>query len=204
MGEGGSSGNMKLKNKYQIKCVECESRFYTARGLSNHLRYGCHSSKEYLSKIAEEKRIKKLIPRKGVPHTEEYKLLMHNMRVGEKNPMWGGNNVKKQAGNDRARRLFKNNKCPCEVCNTNKVEIHHKDSNPLNNDVSNISWLCRKHHMEIDGRMEKLHIASRKSHLLNGRWSINFNECRNCGTSNKNHRARGLCESCYKKSEYYY
>jgi hypothetical protein len=35
-----------------------------------------------------------------------------------------------------------------------RVERHHKDGNPLNNDPGNIDRLCRRCHMVVDGRLD--------------------------------------------------
>ena len=70
----------------------------------------------------------------------------------EKNPNWKGKNIIKATGGDRARRWHPNPKS-CQLCGNLKTEIHHIDNNPLNNTQQNIMWLCRKHHMEIDGRL---------------------------------------------------
>ena len=32
-----------------------------------------------------------------------------------------------------------------------KLEIHHRDRNPMNNDKSNIGFLCSKHHRMVHG-----------------------------------------------------
>lgn len=46
-------------------------------------------------------------------------------------------------------KLIKN---PCEVCGEIKVEAHHTDyRSPLK-----VTWLCRKHHMEIEGKLTYL------------------------------------------------
>lgn len=45
---------------------------------------------------------------------------------------------------------------PCEVCGSEKSERHHRDDNTLNNNPANIQFLCRKHHMETDGRLAVL------------------------------------------------
>ena len=74
-----------------------------------------------------------------------------NMR-GEKHHLWKGENVSIEAGRIRARNLFKPK--PCEECG-NKAEIHHIDGNPVNNKSSNIKWVCRNHHMLIDGRLDR-------------------------------------------------
>ena len=73
---------------------------------------------------------------------------------GEHNGMWKGDAATKISARERARRLF-SNKQPCEICGKD-AEIHHRDGNPFNNEATNISWLCRFHHMEVDGRLEQL------------------------------------------------
>lgn len=70
--------------------------------------------------------------------------------TGKLNSNWGGNNVKISSGRDRARRMYPSRSC--RICGR-ETEHHHKDGNPLNNEPSNIDFLCRKHHMEADGRM---------------------------------------------------
>lgn len=76
-------------------------------------------------------------------------------RLKEKNHNWKGNNASPHSARDRARLKFKIKK-PCEVCGSTKAERHHKDGNPYNNSSENIIFLCRKHHMEADGRLKQL------------------------------------------------
>jgi hypothetical protein len=56
----------------------------------------------------------------------------------------------KQAGRKRARALYQDR--PCEVCGA-PAERHHKDGDTLNNEPSNVAFLCRKHHIEAEDRM---------------------------------------------------
>lgn len=43
---------------------------------------------------------------------------------------------------------------PCEVCGTmTKVQRHHVDMNTLNNDRSNIQFLCPLHHVAAEVAM---------------------------------------------------
>lgn len=72
----------------------------------------------------------------------------------ENNSNWKGDKAVAQTGRSRAERYFPT-PCPCEICGEAKTERHHGDGNPLNNEKGNIFWLCRKHHMEADGRMDK-------------------------------------------------
>ena len=71
-------------------------------------------------------------------------------KMGKLNPRWKGEDIIPKSGRSRARRLYP--KQLCHICGK-LGERHHKDNNPLNNDPSNIEWLCRKHHMEADGRL---------------------------------------------------
>lgn len=42
----------------------------------------------------------------------------------------------------------------CEVCGSSQnLERHHLDNNPFNNSPDNVQVLCRRCHMEIDGRL---------------------------------------------------
>ena len=54
---------------------------------------------------------------------------------------------------------------PCVKCRA-KGERHHVDGNPLNNVPENIAWLCRHHHMELDGRLEASLIAMKRGRDL--------------------------------------
>ena len=72
-------------------------------------------------------------------------------KLGELNPNWHGDNIKAKSGRERARRMYPPQ--PCRICGK-AAERHHKDGNPLNNKASNIDFLCRKHHMEADKRLE--------------------------------------------------
>ena len=48
-------------------------------------------------------------------------------------------------------------KCDCtyngHVCE-GELQVHHKDHNPLNNNPSNLQWLCEKAHKEIHSNEE--------------------------------------------------
>lgn len=66
----------------------------------------------------------------------------------ENNPNWKGDAGDKENGRERARRWFPEGVCAVDGC-TAKAERHHKDENPLNNDPSNIEFLCHTHHMRV-------------------------------------------------------
>ena len=112
----------------------------------------------------------------------------------ENNGMWKGNDVGIRNARNRPRRWYK--KMPCEVCGNERSEIHHKDENVYNNEKENIQFLCRKHHMEIDGRMKIL--TTKHKGNKDGGWIY-------CGTCHKPHRNKvikkhiletGKCFAC--------
>lgn len=94
------------------------------------------------------------IPRRhsfpGRKMTEETKRKISERNQGVKNGKWKGDDAGVFAGNLRARGMYQSQFC--SLCGK-KAEIHHKDGNTLNNELDNIEFLCRKHHMERDGRM---------------------------------------------------
>ena len=95
--------------------------------------------------------IYKRMVRNGVPRRSLSESISKSKR-GELNPRWGGNNVNTNSGRDRAQRMYPPR--PCRICG-GVAERHHKDDDTLNNEPSNIDFLCRKHHMEADGRMDR-------------------------------------------------
>jgi hypothetical protein len=70
------------------------------------------------------------------------------------NPNWKGQDAPPEAGRKRARREYLDIG-PCRICGNPEVERHHKDANTLNNDPSNIDIVCRRCHMNEDGRLEE-------------------------------------------------
>jgi len=97
--------------------------------------------------FTEETRKNMSIAHTGILHTEEAKEKIRVAKIGEKNPMWKGDNVGKDEGRKRARQRYKT---------PENKEIHHIDGNPLNNDPSNIMIVTRREHMEEDGRLDNL------------------------------------------------
>lgn len=88
----------------------------------------------------------------------------------------------------RARHLIRLRGQECECCRRSKaVDRHHVDGNPKNNAVSNIALLCRKCHMVIDGRIEKL--KNKKPRILPAK------KCKICLELSKPLR-RGRCHRC--------
>lgn len=75
-------------------------------------------------------------------------------RTGAEHHSWLGDGVSERGGRTRALRTYPDIGS-CSKCGAPKAERHHKDQNTANNDPSNIEILCRRCHMQIDGRMEK-------------------------------------------------
>jgi hypothetical protein len=87
------------------------------------------------------------MPKRGYQQTEEHKRKISNTHRGSRNGMWKGDIAGKEAGRGRANRLYFTPK---------NYEIHHIDGNTLNNDPSNILFVERREHMEIDGRLSMM------------------------------------------------
>jgi hypothetical protein len=68
----------------------------------------------------------------------------------ENSPSWKGDAITFMSGRDRARKIY--GQKPCEQCGKEKTDIHHIDGNPVNNERSNVMFLCRKHHVAIEKR----------------------------------------------------
>lgn len=80
-----------------------------------------------------------------------------SQRFGPNSPRWNGNDASKNAKRGRAQRLYAVGG-PCEFrgCTSASADRHHIDGNPGNNASENIELLCRRHHMERDGRLAAL------------------------------------------------
>ena len=88
---------------------------------------------------------------RGYKQTPEH--IAKRIKRGQEHPRWLGDQITKQSGRSRALRWFPDG--PCEVCGS-PAERHHVDDNTANNDPANIRMLCRRHHMESDGRLAQL------------------------------------------------
>lgn len=91
--------------------------------------------------------------------------------VRNDNPNWKGDAVTAKVGRDRARRWHQTTR-PCAVVGCeSKPERHHKDGDTKNNDVSNIEWLCHRHHMQLEltGKPKPQVVRERIAATLRGR-----------------------------------
>ena len=90
-------------------------------------------------------------PRKGYKQTQEH--IEKRKRFGPEHHHWKGDSIKRVSGRTRAERDYQTK--PCELCGNTKAERHHKDNNTANNKPNNIQFLCRKCHMQQDGRLNE-------------------------------------------------
>ena len=91
-------------------------------------------------------------PKPGYKQSPEH--IEKRKRFGENHHQWKGDNAPKKQGWRRAERMFKDIGL-CKRCGIKKAERHHKDGNTLNNDPSNVEFICRRCHMKEDGRLER-------------------------------------------------
>lgn len=105
---------------------------------------GKHHSEETKRKI----RLKNI----GRKHKEETKKNISNSlmgkRVGEKNPVWKGNNVSYK-GLHQWIRKYKPRKERCEKCGEKKKLDVANISGEYKRDVNDYQWLCRSCHFKI-------------------------------------------------------
>lgn len=107
---------------------------------------------------------------------------------GDEHYAWKGDAALPSSKRQRARFLY--DLGPCEDCGQAAVERHHKDGDTGNNAPENIALLCRRCHMERDGRMN----AFKEMARANGR-TAEPKPCENCGRLYKPLR-RGRCAAC--------
>jgi hypothetical protein len=91
-------------------------------------------------------------PKPGYKQTPEH--IAKRIRRGSEHHAWKGDAVTPKGGRTRALRYYKDIG-PCSACGAQHAERHHKDGDTANNEPDNIAILCRKCHMEADGRMEE-------------------------------------------------
>jgi hypothetical protein len=71
--------------------------------------------------------------------------------------------------------------------------VHHIDGDKLNNDPGNLMVLRRADHSRAHTTIDN------PNRLKPGAWSHKWSCCRACGTTERPHYARGMCEECYRR-----
>lgn len=113
-------------------------------------------------------------------------------KKGPDSPSWKGDDICRNQGHTRAQKAYPSLGI-CESCGERPaVDRHHKDDNTANNARSNVLFVCRPCHMEIDGRAAKLAELARANAAKNIKPP---SPCENCGRPYKPLR-RGRCHAC--------
>jgi len=100
-------------------------------------------------------------PLKGKPRPSKVKRKISDAHLGEKNPMWKGDDVG-YGQLHRWIRMHKPKTTLCEVCKINKPIDVANISGEYKRDINDYIWVCRTCHMEMDGRLDRLHENNRK------------------------------------------
>jgi len=106
-------------------------------------------------------------------------------KCGELHGHWKGDAAHEHTKRERAQRMY--TLTQCEMCDNPAVDRHHIDTDTGNNKRDNIMLLCRKCHMTVDGRLDKLQKSCGPT--------LPPKECSNCHQLAKPLR-KGLCHKC--------
>ena len=107
---------------------------------------------------------------------------------GKNHVLWKGDAALDHSKRNRAQQKFTLGECVS--CGNAATDRHHKDGDPGNNDSSNIQILCRRCHMNVDGRLDKLKKLIRRGNPRK------YTHCIVCGKEYYPTR-KGKCGSCY-------
>ena len=99
--------------------------------------------------------------KKGYKQTTQH--IEKRIKYGENHHNWLGDKIVRRSGRTRAERLFV--KEPCEICGEDekRIDRHHIDGDTKNNERTNIKFLCRRCHMQEDGRYENFITIAREN-----------------------------------------
>lgn len=132
-----SLGRAYVSRKKDRACAQCGGQI---RRTGSTVKYCCHACYATAAK--------------GKPVAPEVLAARQPLR-GEAHQHWRGDAISKKGGRKRALKMYPAIG-PCIRCAAEKAERHHKDGNTVNNAPDNIEALCRRCHMEEDGRMVSL------------------------------------------------
>lgn len=144
-------------------------------------------------------------------HTLEACECIRQGKLGDRNPMWRGDNVGLAALHDWVKdRKLKPSLCDC--CHSRPPDDLSNISQEYKRDLDDWEWLCRKCHMTKDGRMNNLvqfqegnvvqHPTDSERRYEGGRWKYLL-ACVDCGKKRWIDRTRMIrpafanrCHSC--------
>jgi len=124
----------------------------------------------------------------GFKHKEETKKRIAIKQMGDKNPMWKGDDVGYLALHEWIR---KNKPKPkfCEICKVKPPIDLANISKKYKRDINDFEWICRRCHMKKDGRLKRLHRKKIKKIK---------EKCKSCGNW-EIYNIKGYCKKCYYK-----
>jgi len=96
------------------------------------------------------------------PRSEEAKKNIANGKLREKNPNWRGIDVGYGALHEWVINRLKR-PLVCSRCNQSKIVELSNISGEYKRDLNDWEWLCRKCHMQIDGRLENFYYMVKRS-----------------------------------------
>lgn len=108
--------------------------------------------------------------------------------------------------NNRSKVLKRDN-YSCSSCGKKETSsnliVHHKDrlgrnSDIKNNELDNLVTLCRSCHAIEHSKDLKEALIEK----YNGKWSIKYDSCIECGTTERGHQGKGLCTRCHARLAY--
>lgn len=147
-----------------------------------------------MSKFSIHRRKNGSISRAGTCNSCRYRiskgLCQRKEYSGSNHRSWKGDQITVGSGRLRARRQYAIG--PCERCGKPGLDRHHKDGNTKNNDPINVEILCRRCHMEVDGRLDEF-VKSGQLAVEKSRVAKKY--CVNCGVLYKPLR-KGRCNAC--------
>ena len=107
----------------------------------------------------------------------------------EDHPFWKGDEATAESKRMRCRRMYPEIE-KCQRCGRKASDRHHKDGDTGNNRRDNLFFLCRRCHMELDGRLARF---ISYSNSLKGPQPPK--QCKNCKRWIKPIR-KGRCHAC--------
>ena len=132
-----------------IKCKICnQDKKYKKSYLNKNKNYGIFCSRKC----------------QGIDMVGKKRPELRESKLGDKNPIWKGDDVGYNALHARINRNFKKPE-KCQDCKINPAYDLANISQKYKTDISDWEWLCRRCHMIKDGRMEKFKELTRLEKL---------------------------------------